>query len=146
MAKIKHNVTEEYFAICLTDDTKEMIGYLSLNDIDYYNRKAHIGGIVIDPEFQVGTFMIDAQLLILEYAFETIGMNRLSGACLSQHKVSRIMMEALGFQHEGTERQAVYKFHRYNDVLKFALLYEDYSRLKDEGRYKFENLVEYFRK
>lgn len=138
--KMTHNNTEEYFAICLSDGSDEMIGYISLRDIDQFNKKANFAGIVIDPEYQNGTYMIDANLLLLKYAFDDLGLNRVTGACLVHHTASRIMMEMLGFSLEGRERESVFKDHQYRDVFRFAILYKDYKELMDNDGYSLSKI------
>lgn len=134
-SKITNNSTEEYFAICLNDGSDEMIGYFSIREIDLYNRKCHFAGIVIDPEYQGGMYMIDTKLIALEYAFLHLGMNRITGKCLEDHTVSRVMMEMFGFELEGIERQSIYKYHRYHNVCTYSILFSDYQRLVENGDY-----------
>lgn len=128
-SKIMNNSTEEYFAICLNDGSDKIIGYQCIREIDNYNRSAHAAGIVIDSDYHDGVYMIDAFLLLLEYAFVNIGLNRLTGSCLEHHIVSRTMMEMLGFSLEGVERESLYKHHKYMNVCRYAILYEEYKNL-----------------
>lgn len=138
--KMTHNQTEEYFAICLNDESEQIIGYQCLRNIDLYNRSAHAAGIVISPDFQDGLYMIDAFLLLLDYAFNEIGINRLTGSCLRQHKNSRIMMEMLGFSLEGIERSSLYKNHRYMDICNYSILYDEYIDFVNNNGYSIKNI------
>lgn len=135
MDKMSHNNTEEYFAICLNDETAEMIGYLCIKDIDIYNRKCNFAGIVLDKKFQNGIYMIDANLLLYRYVFIHLGMNRMTGSCLDTHIVSRVMMESLGFELEGVEKESIYKHHKFHNVCKYALRYEVYSKMMNQNEY-----------
>lgn len=134
-SKIMNNVQEEYFAICLSDGSNTMIGYECLRNIDYFNRSAYAAGIVIDPQYKSETYMIDAFVLLMEYAFFHLGLNRLVGRCLKIHYNSRIMMEMLGFSLEGLERESVYKNHQYMDVCVYSILYNDYINLCNNDGY-----------
>lgn len=134
-SKIMNNSKEEYFAICLSDGSDSMIGYTCIREIDQFNRSAHAAGIMIDPNYQDGTYMMDANLLVLEYSFIILGLNRLIGRCLKIHKDSRIMMEMLGYELEGIERESVYKNHEYMDVCRYSILYKDYLDLYNNGGY-----------
>jgi len=134
-SKIMNNATEEYFAICLSDGSDKLIGYQCIREIDTINRSAHAAGIVISPEYQDGTYMMDAFLLLLEYAFVHIGLNRLTGSCLKQHSNSRTMMEMLGFSLEGIERESLYKKHCYMDVCRYSILYKDYTDILSDNGY-----------
>ena len=41
--KMMSNTKEIYLAVCLNDDSRRMVGYTSVNDIDYVNRSARGG-------------------------------------------------------------------------------------------------------
>ncbi len=140
--KMMNNTKEIYLSICINDDTRKMIGYVSINDIDYVNRSAHGGGIIIgDKQYRDGEIRHEVGMMVRELAFDHLNLNRFTGACLAVHKTSRIMMEAYGFQLEGLKRQAVYKNGVYHDQLIFSLLRDDYYRLLKEGRYTLINFA-----
>ena len=46
LSKATHNQTDIYMAICLIEND-EMIGWYSINGIDFLNRKCHCSGVVI---------------------------------------------------------------------------------------------------
>lgn len=134
--KMMNNTRDIYLAICLNDNTKEMIGYASINDIDYVNRSAHGGGVVIgNSKYRDGGVKHEVGVKIRELVFGQLNLNRFTGACLAEHKISRVMMEAAGYQLEGVRRQAIYKDGKYHDSMLFSLLREDYYRLLEERQY-----------
>lgn len=143
--KMSNNATQEYFAICLNDESKEMIGYTCIKDIDIYNRKCHLAGIVIDKEYQDGTYMIDTHLLIFHYIFIHLGMNRIEGNCLESHITSRVMIESFGFELEGIQIDSIYKHHKFHNVCSYALRYEIYSNLLHKNAYTLSNIAKRFR-
>jgi len=134
-SKMMSNAKDAYFAICLNDGSDKMVGYTSINDIDHINRKAHGGGIVIDPEYQSGDVLIDTNLLGFHHVFDNLGMHRYTGSCLECHTDSRIMMEMMGYKLEGIERESQYKFHKYNNLCKYSLLDSEYYELLNSGGY-----------
>lgn len=137
-SKMMDNRRDIYLAICLNDDSQRMVGYVSVNNIDYVNRSADGGGIVIgDKLYQDGEVKHEVGVKIRELVFDHLNMNRLTGACLAEHKISRVMMEACGYKLEGVKRQAVYKDGKYHDQMCYSLLREEYYRLLDEGQYSF---------
>ena len=139
--KSTSNNRDIYIAICANDSNK-MIGYMSLNDIDYINRSCVGGGIVIgDPDYRDGYAYIEAELMEFDYVFNHLNMNRYSGECLRDHILSRANLLALGFSQEGIKRQAVYKNGKYNDVLIYSLLREDYYNLLKSNYYKIRNVI-----
>lgn len=138
--KMMDNRKDIYLAICLKDDNK-MIGYTSLNNIDYINRSVHGGGIVIDKEFQNGLERYEVGILMRELAFDHLNLNRYTASCIAEHIVSRITLEAMGFQLEGYLRQSVYKDGKYHDQYIFSLLREDYYRMVNNGEYTLSSYL-----
>lgn len=135
------NSKDIYIAICANDSDK-MIGYMSLNEIDYISRSCVGGGIVIgDPDYRDGFAYIEAELMEFDYVFNQLNLNRYSGECLSDHIMSRANLLGLGFRQEGIKRQAVYKNGKYNDVIIFSLLREDYYKLIDNDYYNIFNII-----
>lgn len=124
-SKSLNNRTDIYLAVCLKADDR-MIGYVSVNDIDYQQRVAYGGGIVLDSEFHDGIVRYEVGMLVRELVFDQLNINRYEGRCLAEHKASRIVMEATGYKLEGVLRQAVYKDGRYHDQCVYSLLRDDY--------------------
>lgn len=134
--KMMNNTKDIYLSICINDESKEMIGYASVNDIDLVNRSAHGGGIVIgDAAYQDGQVKHEVGIKMRELAFDHLNLNRLTGSCLAEHKVSKIMMEACGYKLEGIQRQAIYKDGKYHDSLLYSLLRDEYYKLLHEDGY-----------
>ena len=93
--KMMNNTKELYLAICLAEGGCEMIGYTSINNIDYINRCAHGGGIINgNRQYRDGEIRYEVGKMIRELVFDHMNLNRFTGACLAEHKTSKIMMEA----------------------------------------------------
>jgi len=132
----------KFWAICTNDDEKRIIGWVSLSQIDKENSSACHHGIVIgDNEYRDGTAMFEAMLFSMEYAFEHLGTNRLYGSCLSEHKISPHMLNALKFTLEGTLRQAIFKNDRYYDELLYGILKNEYFVYKESGAFDLTALI-----
>lgn len=136
--KAMNNTKDIYLSICLRDDSNRMIGYTSINDIDYINRSADGGGIVIgDKNYRDGEIRFEVGKKVRELVFDNLNLNRFTGSCLVEHKTSRILMEACGFKSEGVKRQAIYKNGSYHDQEFFALLRDKYYEYLHSGGYAF---------
>lgn len=132
---------EVWWAICAVD-TDVMIGYMSLNDIHFINRSADFGGIVIaDNNYRDGTAWIESYLFLLEYGFERLNLNRLSGGQVAMHPLSTTIGGCLFFQREGILRQAIYKNGVYHDVIMGSLLASEYYAHKEKGDYQFSAVL-----
>jgi RimJ/RimL family protein N-acetyltransferase len=128
--KTLHNDTELYLAICLRADDL-FIGYVSLSGIDYRNRRAEWSGILIaESEHRGRGYATDAVYLLLEYAFEELGMHRVSGLWLPENKVSVFVGKMSGFRQEGVLRDYVYKNGRHHDVIVMSVLRPEFEEFK----------------
>lgn len=144
-AKMINNVNEKYWSICLNQDPERMVGYTSLNEIDYVNRTAHAGGLVVgDKEYQDGVIAFEAVVMKLMYAFDELNLNRLTSRCLKEHPFTPYFLLALGYKYEGCRRKAVFKGGVYHDVLDFAILRSDYYEVMQECEYRIKDLVKKF--
>lgn len=138
--KMMDNRKDIYLAICLKKNDR-MIGYLSINGIDYINRSATAGGIVIDKEFQDGIIKYEAGVLSRELVFDHLNLNRLTAHCLTSNITSSLIMEATGYVKEGKKRQSIYKDGEYHDQFIYSLIREDYYKFKSIGYYLFKNYI-----
>lgn len=145
--KSLNNRTEIYLAICLNDDSKKMIGYLSFNKIDYLNRTAEGGGIIIgDKEFRDGTIWIEVYQFLMSYAFDVLNLNRFYGVCLNEHKLTMTIMPILFWKLEGICKQVVYKRGKYHDIAIWALLKEEYYHHNMQGDFDIKAILKRIRK
>lgn len=143
-SKMSSNKTDVYLAICVKSEEmqEQMVGYTSINDIDYVNRKAHLGGILIgEKKYHNGVVVYQAGLKMLELAFDHLNLNRLSASCLVEHKTSTIQIQARGFKLEGMYKQAIFKDGMYHDQYIFGILKEDFVKMREEGYYKFNTYM-----
>ena len=141
-SKIPHNPYEVFWAICTNDEQQQLIGYVSLSKIHYVNSSAQFGGIMIgDPKYQGGVAWIQTYQFVLEYVFERLGLNRLGGRAITEHPQTITMMEALFFEKEGVERQAVFKNGRFYDIQVHSLLKNEYFQHKQNGEYEFSSIL-----
>lgn len=139
-SKMLNNTKDIYLAICLKEQPDVIIGYTSINDIDYIHHSAHGGGVVIgDPEYRDGAIRLEVGIKIRQYVFETLNMHRFSGACLADHLTSRITIEACGFVLEGRKREVIFKNGKYHDLLIYSLLRDEYYQQLKMGAYDYVN-------
>lgn len=144
--KSKHHYFEIYWAICLNDDTKKMIGYTHLNKIHYINRDVESGGIIIgDKDYRDGIIWIEIYQILMSYVFDVLNLNRFYGICLNEHKLTMTMMTILFWSSEGLFKQSVYKKGKYHDIVMWALLREDYYRHKMSGDYETTAIIKRIR-
>ena len=135
-SKSNNNQGDIYLAICLIEND-EMIGWYSIANIDFLNRKCHCSGVVIgDKRYRDGVAYREAGDLAFQYIINELNMNRISGSCLKEHILSRADMEASYWKLEGIERQAIFKNGEYHDICHYAILREEYLKHLRNGDYK----------
>jgi len=135
LSKATHNQTDIYLAICLVEND-EMIGWYSINNIDYLNRKCHCSGVVIgDKRYRDGIAFQEAGELAFLYIINEMNMNRVTGSCLREQIVSRAVMEAGFWKLEGIERQSVFKSGVYHDICHYAILRDEFLEHYEKGDY-----------
>ena len=135
------NTNNLYLAICLVEND-QMIGWYSINDIDYRNRKCYCGGVVIgEKEYRDGIAFKEAGDLAFRYIIYELNMNRVTGICLKENVMSRAVMEASYWKLEGIEREAIYKNGSYHDKCHYAILRADFFEHKKNGDYEERAII-----
>jgi RimJ/RimL family protein N-acetyltransferase len=129
--KIANNQTEIYLAICLAVDDS-LIGYVGLSEIDHRNRRAEWSAIVIgEKEYRGQGYATEAAYLLLEFAFDELGLHRVSGSWLAENTVSMFLGRMIGFRQEGVLRQHVYRKGCRHDVVIMSMLRPEFERWKE---------------
>jgi len=134
--------TYKFWAVCTNDDEKNIVGWASLAKIDKENKSAFFHGIVIgDPNYRKGFPWIEIQQFVIDYAFQTLNVNRLEFSCLADHPTSMFIGPAMFFKQEGLFRQAVCKNGHFHDVAYFGLLKDEYFDHYDRGEYELVSII-----
>ena len=137
-----NNYRDIYFAICTNNDDKKIIGYTSLNNINYVNRCLESGGIVIgDNEYRDGTALCEALYIVFDYAFNELNMHRMTAKYLSSHVMTESLCKSFYMTVEGIERDAVYKCGRYHDVIDVAILEDEFKTRQDNNEYAIQDIM-----
>lgn len=119
-----HGNSHIRLGIFLLDD--KVIGDIALQDIDWKNRSCSLGMGFAKIEHRNKGYGSEAISLILEHAFDNIGLERIIANTLEQNISAQKSLEKVGFVLEGRERKAVYFAGKRFDRLNFAMLVEDY--------------------
>jgi ribosomal-protein-serine acetyltransferase len=108
-------------AIC---DGNCIIGIVGFNRIDTDNRIGYIGYWLAAPYQGKGMMTSSCQMLI-DYAFETLKLNRLVITCATENQRSRAIPLRLGFTHEGVARGREWLYDHFVDHDIYSLLVSD---------------------
>ena len=115
----------------IINDNGDLLGLVSLLNIDSINRSATFGIMIGDEnncESGAGTYAIK---YILKHAFLNLNLNRVELGVLANNSRAIHVYEKCGFIYEGTKRSSVYKNGEYLDLKQYAILKDEY--LKNEG-------------
>ena len=103
------------------------IGNLGLHRIDWKNRVATFGIVIGEKAYWNRGYGTEAVRTALRYAFFELGLNRVELETFSFNRRAIRCYEKVGFRHEGTRRQALYRDGRYHDILIMGILKEEFS-------------------
>ncbi|MEG0576842.1 MAG: GNAT family protein [Bacilli bacterium] len=136
--KIFNNYKQLYLVIC-SRDIDEPIGYVCATNIDYVNRKAEWGALVVSKEFSSKGFATDAGYLLLDHLYQELGMNMVYAYVKEDNKASYRISQKCGFKEDGLIRDFVYKQNSFHNVYIFTLLKSDYEKLQLQKKESLAN-------
>ncbi|MGS2874233.1 GNAT family N-acetyltransferase [Enterobacter huaxiensis] len=87
--------------------THSPVGTLALMRIDSKNGVVEVGHVHFSPLLSRTPMSTEAQYLLMQYVFDTLGYRRYEWKCNSLNEPSRRAALRLGFQYEGRFRQAL---------------------------------------
>lgn len=125
--KIKNQIDDPnsiIFTICRKDDG-EPVGQTALFRIDWIGRMAvfYIG--IADKENWSKGYGSEATKLVIDYAFQTINLNRIQLHVAVENEAAVNLYKKVGFQIEGTLREAMFHQGKYCDFYVMGLLRKD---------------------
>lgn len=109
-------------------NTEELIGLVSLVDIDFINQSAEFHIMIGDTEKQnkgVGTFAVKAMLY---HAFYNMNLQRIELSVLDTNERAKHLYEKCGFICEGRKRKAKYKDGKFVDLLMYSALRDEIGK------------------
>jgi RimJ/RimL family protein N-acetyltransferase len=89
------------------NQTHSPVGTLALMRIDPKNGVVEVGHVHFSPLLSRTPMSTEAQYLLMQYVFDTLGYRRYEWKCNSLNEPSRRAALRLGFQYEGRFRQAL---------------------------------------
>jgi len=112
------------FGIRLNDGT--LVGWANIYNVDPKNSKAEFGIAIPDQRgLRLGVFVWRQ---VGKFAFEELGLNRVYVRPLASNKLAVDLDSRGGFVYEGTERQAVKRGDKYEDVVVLSMLKKEFER------------------
>lgn len=107
-------------------DNKKNVGYIGLSSIDQINNKAEYFIFIGDKKNWGKGIGHKSSLLLIDYAFNTLNINRIELTVSAIHKSAIKLYKKIGFIEEGRKKQSCYRDGKYHDKLIMAILKKDW--------------------
>lgn len=108
------------------------IGSVTLNRINWIHRHADTGILIGRKEYWGKGLAFESWALLIGYAFQRLGLRRITAGALAGNAGSIGALKKLGFKHEGTLRQHDLVDGAYCDGLLFGLLRDEFAGFRRE--------------
>jgi len=123
--KIKNDPTRKQFII-IANKSDKPIGAVNLMNIDNTNLHCDWGYYIGEDDFRMGGYSIEAEFLILKYAFTDLGMNKVYCQTLSYNTKVLSIHKKFGFITEGIQRQHYKENDKFSDVVIMSILKNEF--------------------
>lgn len=120
------------FAI-IARDTKKHIGNISLGKISWENNSGDISILIGEKRYWGRGIASEAYELIIDYGFRKLDLHRLESGMTVRNKAMIKVAKRSGMQKEGVFKEALCKYGRYIDIVRFAIINPKH---KKKGRNK----------
>ena len=118
----RDNSLNEVYTIWFKGDFAGIVGF---HNTDRVNEKTELGYWLVPPMTGQGIITTSCRVLI-EFAFEKMGMNRITIRCALENKASEKVASLLGFSFEGIEREGERTHDLFLDLKVFSLLKREF--------------------
>jgi RimJ/RimL family protein N-acetyltransferase len=117
--------------IVLVIETKDgiPIGTMGIHNINWINRTASTGALLGEKEYWGQGFGSDAKMILLDYAFNTLGLRKINSRVYSFNKRSRAYLKKTGYVVEGVQKKQILRNGRYVDIFLMAVFKEKFIPL-----------------
>ena len=122
----EHSPVDDSFAIHLRGED-EPIGVVSLMNISEANASAELSIIVGHPEDRHHGYGAEAIAVLLDYAFEDRGLNRVGLSVFEFNEDAIAVYGKLGFSEEGRLRRALKRDGAFHDAILMSVLREEWG-------------------
>ncbi len=84
-------------------------------------------GYIIGREHWGNGYATEACTLVIAYAFDTLGLHKVTAAWFTDNPASGRVLEKLGFENEGTVREQFFRDGRFRDSVNMGLIKQGYE-------------------
>lgn len=104
------------------------VGTIDIYDFDPYHLRAGLGIMIHNSENRKQGYAGNAIKLVLDYCFETLGLNQVYSSVPSCNIASQNLFDSLGFVRTGYRKQWLKRGKEWEDVIYFQLLASSWNQ------------------
>jgi len=107
------------------------VGMIALHDISTTHHNAIIGRLLIGEQSVVGNAPVafEAEVLLLDYVFKTLGLHKISGDIREDNKGVIKLRSYLGYHQDGILRDYIYDNGKYINGIMVSILENEYWKV-----------------
>jgi RimJ/RimL family protein N-acetyltransferase len=120
------------FAVVLRE-TGELIGENGLYDVDWLARTAESGSWIYKPEYREAGYGTEAKHLLLEFAFERLGLHMIWSWVKVRNPRSQAALRKQGYRDAGRLAWTGFGPHGFEDANLFDLLVSEWRAARQDG-------------
>jgi RimJ/RimL family protein N-acetyltransferase len=120
LSGLQHSKTSQRY-VAREKSINELVGVFRFDRIDYQNLSAEVG-LDVATRFRRMGYAKEIYHAMLPYLFSEFSLNRLSLITLATNTPAINLYESLGFEKEGTLRQAIRRDDHFLDAIQYSLL------------------------
>ncbi|MCD6580005.1 GNAT family N-acetyltransferase [bacterium] len=124
------NSEKNVFLVICEKKSKKAIGNMSIN-INWVNRRAMLGIIIGEIEFQNKGYGKEAMVLMLDYAFSELNLHKIVLEVYDFNKKALSLYKKLGFKREGHFKKHSFKEGKYMDLTYMGLLEKEWQKYSE---------------
>jgi len=113
-----------------TLDHDELIGFIGLFEIQWNHGNCWVGIGLGEREYWGKGYGTDAMRTVLRYAFDELGLNRVTLGVFEYNPRAIRAYEKAGFQHEGRARKVLNRDGERKDILFMGILRDEWKGLQ----------------
>ena len=125
----------KFSIITLKDD--KLIGWISLDDINYIHSTASLGIVIGEKEYLNQGYGTEAIMLIIDYGFNYLNLHRISLQLMSFNERALKCYQKCGFKQTGILREDTFINGKYYDSICMDILENEFT----ESYIKNKNLT-----
>lgn len=111
------------------DEKPVLLGAVGLYDINQRHQRATWKTLRIRKQYQGLGLAREAAIMLLDYGFNTLNINKITGDAFPENKSIITLMEHVGFKMEGRLKQHYFHQGVFKDVVIYSVLREDFRSL-----------------